>query len=316
MDRIAFTSNLIDPTSTVIVIFNLKIKEIIMEFKAYGPMKVIDLEGGRLACSCIDASIKIFNYLSGEYLYSLRGHSHVIFDIILVNETVLASCSNDQSIIIWNVRSGRELQKMLDIGVPLSLALLSPIKLASAVLSSCRIKIWNLDTGRLIKILYGHFLSEPTLLYLGGNYFATGSEKQTIFIWNFKIDKKVKEINNGYMTKSLTLLRNGHLACKYELNQIKIWNYTTTQLVKTLNALRLTEFIDGFLLLNNGHLLTLDILGYLNIWYFSSSLNNTSKFIFLFFFSGTGTLYFILFKYIFIGNTIYSLNGILLKLIY
>lgn len=108
-------------------------------------------KGALLAGGSTNGNIEIWNVASQETCLTLRGHSSAVTALCMMSETELASASEDSTVRIWNVPSGR--MRMVcksDDGkssVPLtSGCMASPALFVGGMLSG-RIVMWNLSTS-------------------------------------------------------------------------------------------------------------------------------------------------------------------------
>ncbi len=88
---------------------------------------------------------------------TLTGHDKPIYSLKLLNEIILASCSNDKAIKLWDITSGQKLRTLrghTDL-VHCLILLDDEIKLASCSADST-IKLWNITNVCELKTLTGH----------------------------------------------------------------------------------------------------------------------------------------------------------------
>ena len=83
--------------------------------------------------------------------------------------------------------------------------------LASAVVYTLYIKVWNITSGQLIRTLVGHegFLFWSLDLLDNGETLVSGSEDQTIKFWNWKTGQLMNSVNTGsriYALNTITLI--------------------------------------------------------------------------------------------------------------
>ena len=97
-------------------------------------------------------TVKIWNPKNGKQLNALYGHMNQINTLELVNDTVLASASDDGFVILWNLIDGDIIYKFNVSTVIWCLKSLTDFSLAAAC-NNGKIYIWNTTTGILIKTL-------------------------------------------------------------------------------------------------------------------------------------------------------------------
>ena len=145
-----------------------------------------------------DASIKFWDFDSGQLERTLKGHTATINDICFDNQgKFLASCSSDLTIKLWDLVS-YQCTKTLN-GHDHSISGLTFLPNGDFLISASRdksIKMWEVVTGYCIKTYLGHtewvrsIACDET-----GKLLASGSNDQTIIIWQI-------ENVNPYMTLS------------------------------------------------------------------------------------------------------------------
>ncbi len=100
------------------------------------------------------------------------------------------------------------------------------------------VRIWDIETGRLLRSLRGHTNDIRAVLYTpDGQSLATGSEDRTIRLWNPKTGEPLKLLFTRYDHNicSLSLSPDGLMLARGSHNKdIKIWEVTTGTELMTL----------------------------------------------------------------------------------
>ena len=150
-------------------------------------------------------TIRIYDMTKLSLVATLTNHSSYVTDLVLINDTFLASSSFDKTIIIWNLTLPISITHVLyghDFGVN-SLTLVSPTVLASGS-DDNTIKIWDLPNGKLLTTLYSHIDSIICLDMLMGNILISGSNT-VIKYWNVSNWELIKTINSFSKISSLAV---------------------------------------------------------------------------------------------------------------
>ena len=116
----------------------------------------------------------------------LSGHTDFVFCMRLLNDRqFLATGSNDNSIKIWNLKSGVCVSTIEDAHTECvnNLQVLSMNSLVSCS-DDFSIKIWNLSTMECIQTLLGHSNIVICVRVLSVNKLVSGSRDNTIKIWD------------------------------------------------------------------------------------------------------------------------------------
>ncbi|ESO89089.1 hypothetical protein LOTGIDRAFT_154169 [Lottia gigantea] len=100
-----------------------------------------------------DTSIRLWSIETGHCLKIFRGHRDTVNAIIVLGD-VMASCGKDGACKIWNVTTGKCQQTFRHRSSACSLALSKGLCITGC--ESGKIRVWNLETGNLVKTLIGH----------------------------------------------------------------------------------------------------------------------------------------------------------------
>ncbi len=112
----------------------------------------------------------------------LDGHYEDIKSLKLIDNNTLASCSEDTTVKIWDLKSGKCLRTLKGhSNGALSLQLVGENKLASGADQS--IIIWDLQSGQNIRALKGHLGGVWSLQLLANGHLSSGSGDASIKIW-------------------------------------------------------------------------------------------------------------------------------------
>ena len=141
-----------------------------------------------LIVSCSeDATIKIWDFESGNFERTLKGHTDLVQDLAFdAAGKLLCSCSADMSIRLWDFQDTYSCTKTLH-GHDHNVSSVAFTASGDHVVSSSRdrtIKIWEVATGYCVRTLLGHrdWVRQVRLLH-DGSYMASCSNDQSIFVW-------------------------------------------------------------------------------------------------------------------------------------
>lgn len=118
----------------------------------------------------------------------LEGHSDLVFQVCFSSDKILlASCSNDKTIRMWNRTSGKLVRKLKDRYSRILTCQFSPDgSLVAAVVDGERVRMWSVTSGEIVNVLEGHHV-DPVLCCAfspDGKTLATGSVDKTYALWN------------------------------------------------------------------------------------------------------------------------------------
>merc|ERR1712100_63656 len=143
----------------------------------------------QLASSSEDATVRVWDYESGEYERTLKGHTNAVQDVVFSPAgDLLASCSADLSIKLWDADTW-DCKRTLH-GHDHNVSSLAFTPNGETLLSASRdktIRVWEVSTGYCTRTLKGHeewvrrVRVEPQ-----GALLASCSNDQTARIWNMQ----------------------------------------------------------------------------------------------------------------------------------
>ncbi|MBN3941948.1 ribosome assembly protein 4 [Nostoc sp. NMS9] len=172
---------------------------------------------------------------------TLQGHSSAVNSIAYSpNGQQLASASDDKTIKIWDVSSGKLLKSLTDHKDEVWNVAYSPNgqQLASASADKT-IKIWDVSSGKLLKTLTGHSDVVNSIAYSpNGQQLASASADKTIKIWDVSSGQLLKTLTgHSDVVNSIAYSPNGQqLASASADKTIKIWDVSSGKLLKTLTG--------------------------------------------------------------------------------
>ncbi len=171
---------------------------------------------------------------------TLTGHTNIVWSVALSPDgQTLVSSSGDETIKIWNLRTGALLNTLTgDAGMVLSVAV-SPD--GQTIVSSSwdkTIKIWNLHTGALLRTLLESSKELWSVAISPDSQTLASSSGNIIQIWNLRTGKLLHtRAGHSDAILSVAISPHGHLlATGSQDKTIKIWNLHTGALLYTLTG--------------------------------------------------------------------------------
>lgn len=133
-----------------------------------------------------DATIKIWDFETGDYERTLKGHTDSVQDVSLDREgKLLASCSADMSVKLWDFNTYECLKTMH--GHDHNVSSVTFLPSSDYILTSSRdksIKMWEVATGFCVRTYTGHRdWVRMVRVSPDGSLLASCSNDQTIRIW-------------------------------------------------------------------------------------------------------------------------------------
>ncbi|NEQ75681.1 MAG: WD40 repeat domain-containing protein [Okeania sp. SIO2C9] len=142
--------------------------------------------------------------------------------------------------LIGNVYEGRERNRLIGHnGRVYSVSISNDGKKIVSGSSDNTIKVWNLETGELIRTLTGHDRPVNSVsISNDGKKIVSGSGDNTIKVWNLETGKEIRTLtgHNGWVY-SVSISNDGKkIVSGSSDNTIKVWNLETGKEIRTLTG--------------------------------------------------------------------------------
>ncbi|WP_083389756.1 ribosome assembly protein 4 [Trichormus sp. NMC-1] len=172
---------------------------------------------------------------------TLKGHDSKVRSVVFSpDEQQLASGSDDKTIKIWDVTTGKVLNTLKGHEGGVNSVVFSPDgkQLASGSVDKT-IKIWDVTTGKVLNTLKGHEGGVNSVVFSpDGKQLASGSVDKTIKIWDMTTGKVLNTLK-GHDSKvnSIVFSADGKKLASGSVDKtIKIWDVTTGKVLNTLKG--------------------------------------------------------------------------------
>ena len=147
----------------------------------------------QIASASEDASIRLWDYESGEFERTLKGHTNVVQDIAYNSKgTLLASCGADMAIKLWDLASFSCIKTLQGHEHTVSGVRFLPSddQLVSASRDKT-IRVWALETGYCIQVVTGH-TEWVRRLAVSAHLIASCSSDHSVRVWGAFDPSKVQ----------------------------------------------------------------------------------------------------------------------------
>jgi eukaryotic-like serine/threonine-protein kinase len=174
-----------------------------------------------------------------ELTYTLRGHTEGIYSVAFSPDSkLLASGSDDSTVKLWDVTSGRELKTLKGHTWNVISVDFSPD--GRTLASGSRdyaIKLWDVDSGRELKTLTGHSHQVHSVAFSpDGKILASGSNDRTAKIWDMTSWRELKTLRHPEEVMAAEFSPDGKQLASCSGNSIMLWDTTNWRLLKTLRG--------------------------------------------------------------------------------
>ncbi|HBE67002.1 MAG TPA: hypothetical protein DDW52_02530 [Planctomycetaceae bacterium] len=199
-------------------------------------------DGERLATGYANGVVTLWDFESRQSLWSVAAHTAKIDGLDFDSDgSRLVSASGDQTLKVIDVTDGTILQTCGPVGYRVRCADFHPDgkEFASAGLRSGNLstaKIWDAETGELIRELVGHVGAVASIEYSrDGERIVTGGEDGTIRIWDANSGQELKTLaGHDASVQSASMSPDGRqVASGGDDGTIRIWDVQTTRKLTT-----------------------------------------------------------------------------------
>jgi WD40 repeat protein len=194
----------------------------INRFWSYGPLEKPKKQAQRWKC-----------------VHTLTGHSHGVVSVAISPDgQTLASGSRDDTIKLWDLKTGQEIRTLTGHSFYINSVAISPDGQTLASSSSdSTIKLWDLKTGQEIRTLTGH-CCESVAISPDGQTLASSSEDSTIKLWHLKTGQEIRTLTgHSRGVASVAISPDGQTLFSGSWDStIKLWHLKTGQEIRTLTG--------------------------------------------------------------------------------
>jgi WD40 repeat protein/nucleoside phosphorylase len=200
-------------------------------------------DGQTLASGHAEAKIRLWQLNSGKLRQTLKGHGWDVNSLAFSRDgRFLVSGGLDGAIKIWNWRTGEEVRTLKrpsssewigslvswfdsSVGSIWSVAVSPDGKTFACAGSQQPIELWELETGKLLRILTEHSGTVYSVAFSSdGKTLASGGEDNTIKLWNVETGELLQTLEHLGPVKSVAFSPNGQTLVSGSADTtIKVW---------------------------------------------------------------------------------------------
>jgi len=196
-----------------------------------------------MASGSSDHTIKIWDLVSGDCLFTLTGHILCVYKMAELSGNRLVSFSADRTIRLWDLETGQNLKIIKCETQKREKQSIGSIKVLPNEILLCGrgklIDAYDLNKGVFVKSLVGHSDSVQCVDILSDGRIVSAAWDRTIKVWNLNSGQCKQTIMNAVHSGSvlcMLVLANDILVTGSDETCyiIKVWDLRTKKLVKTL----------------------------------------------------------------------------------
>ena len=172
------------------------------------------------------------------------------------DQTLVLACKAKRGVIVWDAGDRRERIILGDRLEPERCLAVSPdVRTAAAGGRDGKIRLWNLQTGRVETILEGHQREVQALAFQpGGNWLASGGRDGTVRLWSLPNGEEVRNLSGKFKeVRCLAFSPDGRTLATSHGGNVILWNIATGVQRSTLKAHKFA--ITALVYLPDGHTL-------------------------------------------------------------
>lgn len=172
-----------------------------------------------------DHTVHVFSP-TGSLLHILNQHTGAIWSLALVNDTLLASGSTDQTIKLWDLHTGRCVRTLEGhTGTVRSLLLAANGSLVSGARDGT-VRVWDTESGECRFVLRGHAMTIREMA-VEENLVVSGSYDRTARLWDVSTGERLQTFV-GHKEKIYSVLMKGGKVVTGSMDcTIRVWDMET-----------------------------------------------------------------------------------------
>ena len=224
-------------------------------------------DGQTLVVAGGDGKIRLVNMDTGAVQRTLIAHTNAMYKAIFSpDERLLASSSRDLTAKVWDVATGRELQKLSGYRCSVKAVVFSPNgQTLAASGNDGMLKLWDVQTGKELKSLVHKNSADidmaaySLVFSRAGEKIYAGNGDGTISEWDVASGKETKVWQaHDYTAFRLLFSPDYRLLASFGDSVVKLWDTSNWREVRSMSMIRtpgVRQFSSTIAFSNNGKLI-------------------------------------------------------------
>ncbi|XP_060063470.1 F-box and WD repeat domain containing protein 10B-like [Ylistrum balloti] len=205
-------------------------------------------DDGYVLSGSYDTSIRMWNMETGKCMRIFRGHRDTILTVMVYGD-YLVSGAKDNCCKVWNMQTGK-CQRTFKHRKPVWAVAMNE-ELCITGCEGGRVKVWDVKTGDLVKMLSGHH-DQVTSIKFDKWHIITGSKDGYALVWSAQ----------GYLSRCLNALRHPKAVLCVEFmylrvitgsadGRLRIWNMVNGQCCRIMRGNSRSDAIQSIIAIGN-----------------------------------------------------------------
>ncbi len=183
--------------------------------------------------------LSFFSLQAQEPVKILRGHLDDVNSVAISSDgKYIVSGSDDKTIKLWEISSGREIKTFRGHEALWSVAISPDGKYIVSGGKTRTIDLWEISSGREIKTFRGHGFVRSVAISPDGKYIVSGSSDETIKLWEISSGREIKTFRgHEYGVWSVAISPDGKYIVSGSWDKtIKLWEISSGREIKTFRG--------------------------------------------------------------------------------